>query len=91
MVAEIAGRRLAAAGRVTETVEPHPRIANVSTIRLTSVEEATNRVLFVAGIKWNVGGAFLLGANVRRPLGTAGLNPRWVATVSVDYAIGETR
>jgi hypothetical protein len=91
VVAEIAGRRLAAAARLTETAESHPRIANVSTIRLTSVEEATNRVLFVAGMKWNVGGAFLIGANVRRPLGTAGLDPRWVATVSVDYSIGETR
>ena len=91
LVAEIAGRRLPAAGRLTDVVEPHPRIANVSTIRLTSVEQATNRVLAVGGIKWNVGGAFLVSANLRRPLGTAGLNPRWVATVSVDYSFGESR
>ena len=91
LVGEVAGRRLAAAGRLTDVVEPHPRVANVSTIRLTGVEQATNRVLAVGGIKWNAGSAFLVSANVRRPLGTAGLNPRWVATVSVDYSIGATR
>jgi hypothetical protein len=90
-VAEIAGRRLAAAGRLADIVEPHPRIANVSTIRLTSIEQATSRVLAVGGVKWNVGGDFLLSANVRRPLGTAGLNPRWVAAVSVDYSIGASQ
>ena len=90
LVAEIAGRRLPAAGRLTDVFAPHPRIANVSTIRLTSVEQATNRLLWVAGLKWNVGGDFLLSANVRRPVGTAGLTARWVATVSVDYSIGAT-
>ena len=88
LVAELAGRRLAAAGRLTETIEPHPRIANVSTIRLTSVEQTTSRLLSVFGVKWNAGGAFLVSANVRRPLQSAGLNARWVATVSLDYSIG---
>ena len=91
LVGELAGRRLAAAGRLTEVVGPHPRIVNVSTIRLTSVEQTASRLLSVAGVKWNVGGAFLVGASVRRPLQTAGLNAGWVAAVSLDYSIGATR
>jgi hypothetical protein len=87
-VAELAGRRLDAIGRLTDTTEPHPRLANVTTIRLTSVEQATNRLLSVVGVKWNVGGAWLLSANVRRPLMTAGVNTSWVPTLTVDYSIG---
>lgn len=85
-VTELAGRRLASFGRLEQTVEAHPRLANVSTIRLTSVDDATTRLLAIAGVKWNVGGTWLLSSHVRRPLTTAGLNPAWVLTLTLDYS-----
>ncbi len=88
LVAEVLGRRLDSFGRLAETTEPHPRLVGVETIRLTGVQEASQRVVAVAGFKWNVGGTLLVTANVLRPLTTAGLNARWVPTVSFDYSFG---
>ena len=54
LIGEILGRRLESFGRLAETTTPHPRLAGVDTIRLTGVQEATDRILAVAGFKWNV-------------------------------------
>ena len=89
VVAEVLVRRLDAFGRLVETTEPHPRLAGVDTIRLTGVQEATQRVVAVAGFKWNIRGTWLVAANILRPLTDAGLNARWVPTVSFDYSFGE--
>ena len=72
VVAEVLGRRLDSFGRLAETTEPHPRLAGVDTIRLTGGQEATQRIVAVAGFKWNIGGTWLVTANVLRPLTTAG-------------------
>jgi hypothetical protein len=88
LVGEVIGRRLSSFGRLAETTEPHPQLVGVDTIRLTSVPQATQRAVAVAGVKWNVGGTWLLTANVLRPLTTAGLNARWVPTFTLDYAFG---
>ena len=88
VIAEVLGRRLESFGRLTETTVTHPRLAGVDTIRLTGVEAATQRVVAVAGFKWNIGGTWLVTANILRPLTTAGLNARWVPTVAVDYSFG---
>ena len=86
LVGEIAGRRLSTAGRLSETIEPHPTLVGVETIRLTSVERATGRAVGVVGFKWNLAATLLLSANVMRPLTTAGLNARWMSTVALDYS-----
>ena len=86
IVAEVLGRRLESFGRLAETTVPHPRLAGVDTIRLTGVQEATHRVVAVAGFKWNLGGTWLVAANILRPLTSAGLNAQWVPTVSFDYS-----
>ena len=88
LVGELAGRRLNSVGRLTETVAPHPRLIGVETVRLTSVEEATNRLIAVGGFKWNLAAAWLVDANVSRPLTTAGLTAGWIPTVSVEYSFG---
>lgn len=41
-----------------------------------------------AGLRWNVATKWLLSMNVLRPLTTAGLNARWMTSVSLDYAVG---
>jgi len=86
LVGEIAGRRLSSAGRLTETTEPHPALVGVDTIRLTSIEGATERLVGLVGFKWNIAGTLLLSANVMRPLTSAGLNARWISTVAFDYS-----
>jgi len=75
-------------GRLTSTTVPHPRLAGVATTRLTGVEETTDRLLLIGGIKWNVTGTWLLTANVLRPLTEDGLNAGWVPTVAFDYSFG---
>jgi hypothetical protein len=88
LIAEVVGTRLSSFGRLTETTEPHPTRVGVDTIRLTGVPQATNRALAVGGIKWNVGGAWILSGHVVRALTTAGLNARWVPTLTFDYSFG---
>ena len=88
VVGELFGRRYDGLGRLTSTTLPHPRLAGVATTRLTGVEETTDRLLLIGGIKWNVTGAWLLTANVLRPLTNSGLNAGWVPTVAVDYSFG---
>ena len=86
LVGEIAGRRLSSAGRLTETTEPHPALVGVDTIRLTSIEGATERLVGLVGFKWNIAGTLLLSANLMRPLTSAGLNARWMSTIAFDYS-----
>jgi hypothetical protein len=88
LIGEILGRRLESFGKLAETTTPHPRLSGVDTIRLTGVQEASDRILAVAGFKWNVTGTWLISANILRPVTTTGLNARWVPTVSFDYSFG---
>ena len=85
LVGELLGRRLNAVGRLVETTLPHPRLAGVDTVRLTSSDETADRLLVVAGFKWNIASTWLLTANVLRPLTDVGLNARWVPSVTFDY------
>ena len=85
LVGELLGRRLNAVGRLVETTLPHPRLAGVDTVRLTSSDETADRLLVVAGFKWNIASTWLLTANVLRPLTDVGLNASWVPSVTFDY------
>ena len=85
IVGELLGRRLDGFGRLTETTLPHPRLAGVDTIRLTGSGETTDRIVLVAGFKWNVAGTWLLTANVIRPITDVGLSAPWVPGVTFDY------
>ncbi len=85
LVGELLGRRLDGLGRLVETTLPHPRLAGVDTIRLTNSGGTTNRLVAVAGFKWNVAGTWLLTANVLKPLTDVGLNASWVPSVTFDY------
>jgi hypothetical protein len=88
IVGEVSGLRFAGLGRLAETTQPHPGLVGVDTIRLTGVEQTTDRLLAVAGFKWNLADTWLVTANVRRPLTVVGLNAGWVPTITVDYAFG---
>jgi hypothetical protein len=86
IVGELSGLRLGGLGRLAQTTQPHPGLVGVDTIRLTGVEQTTDRILAVAGFKWNIAETWLLTANVRRPLTDVGLNASWVPTITFDYA-----
>ena len=88
IVGELSGLRLSGLGRLAQTTQPHPGLVGVDTIRLTGVGEASNRILAVAGFKWNVADTWLVTANVRRPLTTVGLTAGWVPMISLDYSFG---
>lgn len=88
IVGEMLGRRLDTGGRLTETSAPHPRLIGVDTIRLSAVPDGTERVLAIGGVKWNLAASMLLSATVLRPLTDAGLTPRWVPAVAIEYSFG---
>jgi hypothetical protein len=88
VVGEMLAQRLDAGGRLMETTAPHPRLIGVDTIRLSAVPEGTERVLAIGGVKWNVAATILLSATVLRPLTDAGLTPRWVPSVAIEYSFG---
>ncbi len=88
LIGELSGLRLSGIGRLAETTQAHPSLVGVDTIRLSGVEQTTDRILAVAGFKWNVADTWLLTANVRRPLTVVGLNAGWVPTLTFDYSFG---
>jgi hypothetical protein len=88
VVGEILGRRLDSLGGLVETTQPHPRLAGVDTIRLTSSGEPTHRLVLATGFKWNVASTWLLSVNVLRPLTDVGLNATWVPSFTFDYWFG---
>jgi len=89
IVGEVAGRRLNSAGHLIEVISRHPVLAGVETVRLSAVEQATNRIVAVAGVKWNVRATWLVTANVARALTSSGLTARWMSTIGAEYAFGE--
>jgi hypothetical protein len=87
-VGELAGRRLATSGRLTDVREQHPTLPSVDTIRLSSVAQPTARLIGVLGVKWNVAATLLVSASVMHPLTSAGLHTQWVPTLTIEYSIG---
>jgi hypothetical protein len=88
IVGELSGRRFSSVGRLIDTTAPHPTLANVETVRLGTTDEATTRMIVLAGVKWNVGSTWLLNVNVLRPLTDAGLNAGWTPTITFDRSFG---
>jgi hypothetical protein len=89
IITELVGRRLTSADRLVDVVEPHPSLVGVETIRLSATPQVTDRLQLAAGLRWNVAARWLVSMNVLRPLTTAGLNARWMTSVSLDYALGD--
>jgi hypothetical protein len=88
LVGELIGSYLPTAGQLVEVTEPRPGLVGVDTIRLTNTTQGTSRILVVGGFRWNMVSRWLLSFDVLRPLSSAGLNPRWVPMLILDYSIG---
>src|SRR5262249_50310678 len=89
LIGEVAGDRLASIGRLTQSVAPHPTLVDVDTVRLTSTNRPTNRLVALAGLKWNFRSTWLLAANVLCPVTGAGLNALWTPTVTINRSFGQ--
>ena len=86
IVGEILARHLEGMQRVTAVAEPHPRIRNVSTVRLLPAGEEETSVFAVTGVKVNVGSTWLLHAHVLIPLSDSGLTAKVTPTIALDYS-----
>jgi hypothetical protein len=60
----------------------------VDTVRLGSAELGADRLIAIAGFKWNPAATWLLSGSVARPLTTTGLNAVWTPSVTLDYSFG---
>ncbi len=89
IVGELIGRRLSDVGRITTTRTPHPSFEGVDTIRLESDGTSSHTASAVGGMKWNVGGTWLIGGSVSVPLTDRGLKSRAVVQIGVDYAFAQ--
>jgi hypothetical protein len=88
LVGELSVRRFSSLGRLASSTALHPTLTNVETVRLGTTDEATTRMIMLAGLKWNVASTWLLNVNVTHPLTDAGLNAGWTPTLTLDRSFG---
>ena len=88
VVGELLGRRLQSGARLVDTVAAHPTLVGVETIRLTALQEATNRVIAAGTVKWNVAQTWLVSGTLLHSLTDAGLTSSVVPSVSIEYSFG---
>jgi hypothetical protein len=88
LVGEFLGRWIEGLGQISQVTAPHPSSIGVDTIRLLPTAAGTMTGMAVAGFKWNVGGRWLVNANVLLPVTDRGLRARAVPAVALDYSFG---
>ena len=88
LVGEFLGRWIEDLGEIGQVKAPHPGSIGVDTIRLLPIATGMTTEMAVAGFKWNVGGRWLVTANVLLPLSDRGLRARMVPAVALDYSFG---
>lgn len=88
LVGEFLGRWVESLGEIGRVTAPHPSSLGVDTIRLLPTGTGTMTGMAVAGFKWNVGGRWLVNANVLLPVTDRGLRARIVPAVALDYSFG---
>lgn len=88
LVGEFLGRWIEDLGEIGQVKAPHPGSIGVDTIRLLPIATGMTTEMAVAGFKWNVGGRWLVTANVLLPLSDRGLRASVVPAVALDYSFG---
>jgi hypothetical protein len=88
LVGEFLGRWIDGFGQIRQVTAPHPSSIGVDTIRLLPTAAGTMTGMAVAGFKWNVGGRWLVNANVLLPVTDRGLRARAVPAIALDYSFG---
>jgi len=85
LVGEVLSRRFEGLDRIVAVSAPHPRISGVDTIRLIPTGEGETTAFGVAGVKWNMGGTWLLHAHVLMPLVQNGLTGQFTPTIAIEH------
>jgi hypothetical protein len=88
LVGEFLARWDEGLGQIGQVTAPHPSTSGVDTIRLLPTTTGTMTGMAVAGFKWNVGGRWLVNANVLLPVTNRGLRARFVPAIALDYSFG---
>jgi hypothetical protein len=86
--AELYGRQLLTGGRIVPTFSPHPLIAGVDTLRLLPTDATMAVIVLATGLKWNVGGEWVLNAGVSLPVTGNGLTARFVPSFALERSFG---
>jgi hypothetical protein len=66
----------------------HARVGSIETMRWLPEDAGVHQVLANTGMKINVGGSYLLTANMLFRLTDLGLSARVVPSVTLDYTFG---
>jgi hypothetical protein len=87
LTGELLWRHFDDIGRITASTSPHPTLVGVETLRLLPVGD-TSTLAGSLGLKWNLGGPWLLRANVYIPLNDNGLTARAIPSLALEYHAG---
>lgn len=85
LAGELLFRRLLDVRQIVAVSAPHPTSSGVTTERLAPGLSTPTLSTAVTGVKWNVGGTFVLAGEIVWRLGKAGLTAPFTPTVSIDY------
>jgi hypothetical protein len=85
LTAEFLARNIAELRPMTLSSQPHPTFAGAQTIRLVGGEPGRTVAGGIAGFKWNPAATFVIGANVRWNLSTAGLTAPLTPSIAFEY------
>jgi hypothetical protein len=82
-------RRLTDLNTVADVYAAHPVLAGVETMRWLPDEHGVHTSFLVTGVKWNVGGAWLVNTHLLTRLTETGLRARFTPSLSLDFAFGK--
>lgn len=85
LTAEFLARHVAELRPIELSSQPHPTIDGVQTIRLIGGDPGRMVSGGITGFKWNPGGTFVIGANVRWSFTKAGLTAPITPSIAVEY------
>lgn len=86
LAGEVLVRRVSDLRDLSLVAEPHPSVIGLDTLRLAPGESAVTLTRGIAGFKWNVSNALVLGAHVAFPLARRGLTAPITPTIGLEYA-----
>ena len=89
LIGELLARHIDGLNRIAPVAEPHPRITGVDTIRLVPTSETETTAFGVAGVKWKVGGTWLLHAHVLIPIVENGLTAQFAPTIAIEHTFAK--
>ncbi len=85
---EAFGRRVDTPGDIVTMAQPHPTLAGVETLRLLPGTSKLTTLTLAPGIRWNLGGTWVLVTTVGVPLLRGGLRAPLLPFAGLEYSLG---